>query len=325
MYKIRIGILGASNIAQKAIIPALIELPDFFNISGIATRSVEKVIGLAQQNGIDVFEGYNSILDKKYIDAVYIPLPNALHYEFVKLALNKGLHVLVEKSLASQYNEVQELIALAKNRNLLLMENFQFRFHSQLDFLLNTIKSEQLGQIRSLRTSFGFPPFSEKDNIRYKKELGGGALLDAGAYTCKVSQILLGQNLEVLAASLRTPSGSEVDIWGSAFLQSKDTGVCASLSFGFDHFYQCGVEIWCSKGKISTNRLFTAPAEFEPAFEIETTSGKEIITLPPDNHFKNMLLYFHKAINDHELQEIENQQNLDQSRLINEINKRAYE
>jgi NDP-hexose-3-ketoreductase len=325
MHKIRIGVLGVSGIAQKAILPNLNKLTDFYEIVGVASRNIEKVQPLIEVYQIKAFEGYESILDKKYIDAIYIPLPNALHYHYVKLALKQGIHVLVEKSLACNFKEVKELVELANKNDLALMENFQFRFHSQLLYLREMIATNQIGDIRSLRASFGFPPLQESDNIRYQKTLGGGALLDAGAYTTKIAHILLGKGLEVKAAVLNTSKDHEVDIWGNAFLEHQPMGVCASLAFGFDHHYQCGVEIWGSKGKISTNRLFTAPEGYEPTFVVETSKGIDNIRRPSDNHFKNMLMHFYNCTQQKDLKTVENQQNLEQARLIEEINLKANE
>jgi NDP-hexose-3-ketoreductase len=325
MHKIRIGVLGVSGIAQKAILPNLNNLTDLYEIVGVASRNILKAHPLENVYQIKAFQGYESILDKKHIDAVYISLPNALHYHYVKMALNEGLHVLVEKSLACNLKEVEELVDLAYKSDLALMENFQFRFHSQLRFLKEILETKKIGDIRSLRASFGFPPFPDEDNIRYQKELGGGALLDAGAYTTKIAQILLGYALEVKSAVLITPKEHEVDIWGNVFLADSDSGICASLAFGFDHHYQCGVEIWGSNGKITTNRLFTAPEGYEPKFFIETSQGTETIKRPSDNHFKNMLMYFYQCTQQKDLNTFEYKQNLDQARLINEINRKAYD
>ncbi|MFK7782979.1 Gfo/Idh/MocA family protein [Psychroserpens sp.] len=325
MTKIRIGILGSSNIAKKAIIPTLVSLDHIFEIVGIASRDISKIKDLTKTLNVEAFQGYDAILDKTFVDAIYIPLPNALHFEFVEKALKNGIHVLVEKSLGCNLSEVTKLVSLARNNRLVLMENFQFRFHSQLKFLIDKLKSKEIGDIRAIKASFGFPPFSDLDNIRYKKELGGGALLDAGAYTAKISQIILGFGLSVEAASLNKTPKDEVDIWGGAFLKQKENGLFSSLAFGFNNYYQCGVEIWCSEGKISTNRLFTAPPGYKPLFEIETPQDKQTIELQSDNHFVNMLTHFYDCIYDEELKEMENQQNLDQARIIEGIKNKAYE
>ena len=106
------------------------------------------------------------------------------------------MHVLVEKSLACEYAQVVELNDLAKKKGLALIENFQFRFHSQLQYIKNIVGSGKIGELRCIKSAFGFPPFQEKNNIRYQKELGGGALLDAGAYPIKISQIFMGYDID---------------------------------------------------------------------------------------------------------------------------------
>ncbi|WP_456439439.1 Gfo/Idh/MocA family protein [Psychroserpens sp.] len=325
MNRIRIGVLGTSNIAQKAIIPTIVALPHIFELVGIASRNIVKLKDITSALDVKAFQGYDTIIDKNIIDAIYIPLPNSLHFEFVEKALKNGIHVLVEKSLGCNFLEVSKLVSLAQENSLVLMENFQFRFHSQLEFLINKLKSNEFGEIRAIRASFGFPPFSDSENIRYKKELGGGALLDAGAYTTKISQIILGNGLNVEAATLNKTPIDEVDIWGGAFLKQKETGLFSSLAFGFNNYYQCGVEVWCSKGKISTNRLFTAPPGYKPIFEIETPQEKQTIELPSDNHFINMLTHFSNCIGNEHLKDIENNQNLDQARLIEGIKNKADE
>ena len=136
---IRIGVLGTANIATKSIIPAILELNMDFQLVGVASRSQDKADELAQLYQLEPFVGYESILDKSLIDAVYIPLPNSLHYEWVKKSLDVGLNVLVEKSLANTYEEVVELCKIAKGRKLALIENFQFRFHPQFKFILKCI------------------------------------------------------------------------------------------------------------------------------------------------------------------------------------------
>ena len=155
--RIKIGVLGKANIALRSIIPTLAELSDQFEIVAIATRS--KADGESDINGIPVIEGYDQLLDIDTLDAVYIPLPIGMHYEWIRKALNKGLHVWVEKSLASTESEVKELISLAKEKQLVVLESFQFRFHKQLKSIQESLKDGIIGEVRSFRASFGFPPF----------------------------------------------------------------------------------------------------------------------------------------------------------------------
>jgi predicted dehydrogenase len=321
--KINIGVLGCASIALRSMIPAIEEMRKYFNLIGIASRDMQRATEWAQKYKVLPFNGYQALLNEKKLDAVYIPLPNALHSEWIDKALDRGLHVLVEKTLACSRNEVEQLNEKAKRYNLILLECFQFRFHRQMAEIQNLIDVGTLGDLRCIRTSFGFPPFSNENNIRYQKALGGGALYDAGAYTIKISQILMGNNLFVAASKLNFENNKKVDIWGGGFLQQKEGKLFSEIAFGFDHFYQCNLEILGSIGKLYTNRLFTAPPDFEAEIVIETNKEKQIIKVPADNHFNNLLFHFYKLIHNTCSAEYEYIQNINQARLIEEFKIKA--
>ena len=318
MKKVRIGVLGFASIAQKAIIPAIKDLPEFFEFIGVGTRTEEKKQEIIN-SGFDAFVPYEQIISKDIIDALYIPLPNAMHYQWVKVALESGLHVLVEKSLGCNLKEVEELNQLAQEKKLVLIENFQFRFHSQLDYIKDVLARGILGEIRSIRSSFGFPPFSDSNNIRYQEKLGGGALFDAGAYPMKLAYLFLGKEIEVISATSTKQYNSEVDIWGGGMIQQTNGSGFIQFAFGFDHFYQCNMEIWGSLGKLSTNRIFTAPPGYSPEVQIETAKGIEKIQLDSDNHYQNMLRHFWNCTQNQELCEEEYSQNYIQAKLLEEF------
>lgn len=322
---INIGIIGCANIADRHVIPAIKAMPKEFNLFAVSSRNKKKSITFAMKFGTKSVVGYEQLLLMKEIDAVYVPLPNSMHYEWVKRSLLKGKHVLVEKSLACNFEEVKKLISLAKSKDLVLVENFQFRFHPQLNIIKELINSGKIGEVRNIKSSFGFPPFSDCDNIRYSKELGGGALLDAGAYPLKISQELLGQEIFVDSATLKFCSEKQVDIWGNAQLKVSNRSIVSQISFGFDNFYQCSLEVWGSRGILKTDRVFTCPPDSEASIEITKSNGQEVITVSPENHFINMLHYFHKLINKLLPADVEYESSLNQSKLISELYENAYE
>lgn len=319
--KINIGVLGCANIAQRYIIPSIIK-NNLFHLVGVASRSKKKADSFACFFKTKAFYSYESLLESN-LDAVYIPLPNGIHYEWIKKALYKNIHVLVEKSLGCNLAEVQELNLLAKNSGLVLMENFQFRFHKQLKFVLNEIENGKLGEIKLLRSSFGFPPFVDKDNIRYQKDIGGGALLDAGAYTIKISQIILGGEIYIDSAILDKPFDKEVDISGSAYIKLKNSHVTAQIAFGFDHFYQNLLEIWGSKGKLTASRIFTAGPGIKATVRIEHCDGYDNLYEFEDDHFHNMLNHFSELIHTRNGLDNEYYQNINQARIIEELFKKS--
>jgi len=321
---VSIGVLGCANIAKRSVIPAILALSDQFVLEGVASRTEATAQACADQFNTKAYVGYQALIDSPQLDAVYIPLPNALHTEWIEKALQQNIHVLVEKSLACSFQDVLRLNQIAKEKKLVLVENFQFRFHRQLSIIKQLVDEGTIGELRCVRSSFGFPPFPDKENIRYKQELGGGALLDAGAYPVKIAQMFLGDDLEVKASSLHVDPETNVDIWGGAYVQQSSGMLFAELAFGFDHHYQCNIELWGSKGKLSANRIFTAPPGFAPEILLETPDGVETITVDQDNHFKNMLSHVHRLITTGNGLNAEYEQNIRQAQLLEQVKLKAH-
>lgn len=325
MSKISIGVLGTANIAERFIIPTLLELGNYFDLKYIAGRSQEKANDFAHRFNCSPLYSFQELMDRSDIQAVYIPLPNSLHYRWVKQALLQDKHVLVEKSMGCTTEEVIELNEIAKERNLVLLENFQFRFHKQLLEIKRLIKEGTLGEIRQIRSAFGFPPFNDSNNIRYQKELGGGALLDAGAYPLKVAQEILDSSLYVDSASLFVDPNLEVDLWGSAQLKNSQNKVTVQAAFGFDNAYMCSLEIWGSEGILRSNRIFTSPPGVKAQLQLITKTGQQTIEIPEDNHFKNILKVFHSYIIGEEDCIKEYEANIQQAKLISQLKVKASE
>ena len=317
--KYNIGILGAANIAKKAMIPAILELSNFFNLYGVASKNNEKLKNIAKIFQTRLFDSYEKLLEDKNVNIVYIPLPNSLHFYWAKKAIENNLHVLVEKTLACTYDEVLELNDLAKKKELVIIESFQFRFHNQIELLQKIISTGKIGKVRSIYSCFGFPPFQDKTNIRYQKNLGGGALLDAGVYPIKIAQIFLGRSIKVTAAKLSIENTTNVDIFGGGFIEEVNGDLFLNFSFGFDNYYQNSIEIWGSLGKIRTNRIFTAPVNYKPEIEVFHENKHEIVVVDADDHFKKILLHFHNCILNKTLREEEYLENISQSKLLNEF------
>ena len=319
--KVRVGVVGCARFAMRTLFQELATHPEI-KLVAVASRDPAKAAEMANQFGCRAMD-YSSLADSSEVDAVYIPLPNALHAEWVGRCLKQNKHVLCEKSLGCTWEEVRQMVDLARSRNLFLMENFQFRFHSQHAHAKELIQSGRLGRIRCFRASFGFPPLPDgAENIRYKASLGGGALLDAGAYTLKATTFMMGKGFRVKAASLRRSEVWGVDVGGGIFLEN-DEGLISETAFGFDHFYQCNYEIWGSEGYLRMNRAYTAPPGFSPTMVIETKAGVETISLPSDNHFSHMLSYFSEGVRNGRDREAEYVESLIQADLLQQVWKKA--
>lgn len=308
---IRIGVLCPSEIAFRRFMPALKQL-DRFEYVGLAAATerefsgtdsdevraseLEKAEKFAAEHGGKIFSGYESLITSDEIDAVYIPLPPALHFRWAKKALECGKHILLEKPFTTSLEDTKELIAIAENRGLAVHENYMFAYHTQLDWVKEQINSGVIGDLRLIRIDFGFP-FRGANDFRYCKALGGGALLDCGGYTLKLASMFLGDTARVTESQLCGKKGFEVDIYGSATLKN-DAGLTAQVSFGMDNSYRCSLDIWGSSGSIYTNRILTAPAGYAPVMTIRNADGEKNVELPADDTFRKSIEAFADCISD---------------------------
>ena len=324
MSLVKIGILGCADIANKYMIPAILNLKKNFKIVGVSSRNLDKLKKFSETFKIDPYDKYEDILSIKNINAIYIPLPNSLCFNWIEKSLKKGIHVIVEKSMVIDLVQAKYLNKLAKNNKLILLENFQFRFHKQISYIKEIIKNGEIGELRSLKSSFGFPPFKDPKNIRYSKVLGGGSLLDVGVYPIKIAQIFMGQNITIADASLFYDQDRGIDIWGGAYIKQINGSMFSQISFGFDNFYQCNLEIWGSQGKVLAERIFTSPPKSIAKINLETEKNKKIIEIDAFNHFESILLYFYKSINkNYKFRYDEYKKNINQARLVSELRTKA--
>ena len=310
---IRIGIICPSEIAFRRFMPALQKASDKIKFAGIAYSSPEEWFGdiskvspevIKEQQeresnkaqtfidayGGKIYKGYQTLIESKDNDAIYLPLPPALHFKWAKMALENGKHVFVEKPSTTCLADTDELIKIASEKGLALHENYMFVFHNQLKAIDDVVASGEIGDVRLYRISFGFPRRAQND-FRYNKALGGGALLDAGGYTMKYAGYLLGDTAKVVTAQVNYLPGFEVEMFGSATMVN-DKGITAQLAFGMDNDYKCDIEIWGSQGTITSNRILTAPAGFVPSYTIKKNQDVETRELPADDAFEKSILRF---------------------------------
>ena len=311
---LKIGVLGCAQIAMRSVIPAINKI-EGLQLIGVASRTADKAKMFAERFGCEGFVGYQTIIDREDIDVLYIPLPTGLHEEWIGKALSAGKHLLVEKSLAIDYSSAIRMVNRAREQGLLLMENFMFLYHGQHRYVQSLINRGEIGELRCFRSSFGFPPLAS-DNFRYNKQLGGGALLDAAAYTVRASQFFLGSSLMAKAATLHYVNDG-VDIYGGAYLEN-EVGQFAEVAFGFDNFYQCQYELWGSLGKITAQRAFTPGPEFKPKVVLEKQGKIDTIELPAEDHFVGLLNVFVRCVRRKDMEDKYNEV-LMQSRLLHEI------
>jgi dTDP-3,4-didehydro-2,6-dideoxy-alpha-D-glucose 3-reductase len=320
---VRLGVLGCADVALRRMLPALRDVPSVRPVA-IASRDGDRARSVAGRYGCAAVEGYEALLDRPDVDAVYLPLPTGLHAEWTARALRAGKHVLAEKPLTTTCSEASALVALARSRGLVLMENTLFLHHSQHRTVRDLISRGTIGEPRVFSGAFGFPPRPPTD-IRYRPELGGGALLDAGGYPLRAASYFLGPDLTVVGACLRTEPDRGVDVAGSALLATPEAAT-ADISFGFDHGYRSTYAVWGSAGRIVVDRAFTPPETWRPVVRVERQDHVEELTLPADHQFANAARAFARAVTEPrnaELSETFGESILRQAALIDAIRSAA--
>ena len=338
----RIGIICPSEIALRRFMPALKQRSDLDFVGlGVFSKTerfgsedvcddrfrvvqkieIDKAQLFIKEYGGRIFHSYSDVVTSSEIDAVYIPLPPALHYKWAKCALENGKHVLVEKPSTTSVENSNDLVRIADENGLALHENYMFAFHKQLDAIKNIVNSGEIGEVRLYRISFGFPR-RENNDFRYNKSLGGGALIDAGGYTLRYASMLLGESAKLKYAQSNYIKEFDVDIYGSAALVNKD-GVTAQIAFGMDNNYKCELEVWGSKGCLTTGRVLTAPVGFVPTATIRKGNEDTIIKLPPDDSFLKSIDYFVDCINSDTVRKQSYNSIIKQAQLVDEFKEKV--
>ena len=226
MRNINWGVLGTAGIAKGQTIPGML-LAENCTLYAIAGRSMEKAEQFKAQFGFEkAYDSYEALLADPAVEAVYIPLPNHLHYEWVIKAAKAGKHILCEKPLAPTAAQAAEMQAAAKENGVLLMEAFAFLHSPLIAALKKELDSGVIGEVRYLENAFVTSDY-DISNIRMRRETLGGSLYDLGCYCISQSIWLLGEPERVSAAA--DFSGEGVDRLTTGFLTYPD-GVRAAFT-----------------------------------------------------------------------------------------------
>ena len=228
MRKIKWGVLGTANIARGCTIPGM-RLAENCELYAIAGRSLEKAEQFRSEFGFEkVYGSYEELLDDPAVEAVYIPLPNTLHYEWVIKAAKAGKHILCEKPLAPSAEKAEEMQTAARENGVLLMEAFAY-LHSPL---IAAIKAEldrgAIGEVCYLENAFITSDY-DLSNIRMRRETLGGSLYDLGCYCISQSIWLLGEPESVHAVADFSDQGVDRLTTG---MMSYANGVQAAFTCG---------------------------------------------------------------------------------------------
>ena len=199
---IRWGFIGAGFVAGRAMAPA-VHAASGATLYAVASRDARRSAELEPQV---VHESYQALIDDPNVDAVYISLTNVQHKEWVVAALEAGKHVLCEKPLALNADEVRTMQATADRHQRLLVEAVWTRWQPRMKRMAEIVQRGDLGAISSISSAFTFQG-DLTGNYRSQPEMGGGALLDVGCYQAHLWLMLLGENVEFSVETVDVVTG----------------------------------------------------------------------------------------------------------------------
>jgi predicted dehydrogenase len=205
---LRIGVLGAARIAPMALIKPAGRVPGV-NVAAIAARDPARAAAFARKHNVaTVHSSYDDLLADESIEAIYNPLPNALHAEWTLKALAAGKHVLCEKPFTSNESEARDVAAAASESGLVVMEAFHYRYHALAERMQTIAHDGRLGEISEVRTWMWFP-LPKFSNIRYNYALGGGTTMDC-CYAVHALR-LVGPGEPSVVSAQATLHGADID------------------------------------------------------------------------------------------------------------------
>lgn len=274
LKKVRWGILSTANIAQTQVIPAIIRANNA-EVKAIATQSdVTKAHRIAKTFDIEkVYDNYEALLLDKDIDALYIPLPNHLHKEWVIKAAEHGKHILCEKPAALSVDDYKEMADVCKQHGVYFMEAFMYYFHPQHDRVRAMIQAGEIGDVHYMESGFSFflDHADRGSNIRMNREKGGGSIYDIGCYAIHAIRNVLGSEPTTVQVFGEVDAVSGVDTDIVTYL-TMENGVRATFDSSFNlpmrHEYRI----------LGTEGTITVPRAFRP--DLHGGEGKIVVDKP---------------------------------------------
>jgi len=284
----RFGVIGTAEIALSSVIPAIRRTEH--EVAAIGSRDPDRARAVADNLGIPrAYGDYESLLDDEGIDAVYVPLPNALHAEWTKRAADEGLHVLCEKPLAVDADEARDVFNYCEEQDVALMEAFMYRFHPRTDRAATVVR-DHLGDVRSVTATFKGPIRGRPRDVRFDPGLGGGCLLDVGCYAVSATRLFLGEP-DAAYGTTTDARDCGVDTEAAALLEYDD-GSIARVASGFDTQPVEGYRVDATDGWLETERAFVPDPDEEVSIVYEVGGRRVTETFDPVDQYAGEVEHF---------------------------------
>ncbi len=291
MDKLRWGILGVAKINDR-LLPGFAAAADT-QLLAIASRDAAKAKAAAAKAGIPkAYAGYEALLADSEIEAVYIPLPNALHAEWTKKAADAGKHVLCEKPLAPTAAEAAEVVAHCRAKGVRLMDGFMWPHHPRTAQIRQLIDAGEIGEVRHVSGTYTFTLAADVPNVRFRADLAGGSLLDVGCYPVYGIRWVFGA--EPLSVHATATMRDGVDVEMSGVLDFSD-GRRGMFDCGFNSPVRQWLEISGTAGVIRVHEMWVPNRTAD--FDIDRDGQKlETVVVDGPDQIVCMLQDFAEAV-----------------------------
>jgi xylose dehydrogenase (NAD/NADP) len=286
------GVIGAtSQVAQKAVLPAIVASPGARLVAVASERAADG--GGARFGAARAYRAYAALLDDPEVEAVYVPLPNSLHREWVERAAAAGKHVLCEKPLAPTPADAEAMAAACAAAGVTLLEAYMTPFHPRAMAIETLVASGRLGGLRFARAAFT-GVLDRPDDHRWRPEMGGGSLLDVGIYCVAPLLAVAGRTpARVEASAALAKSG--VDASFSGWLDFGD-GFTATIECSFDAPERQSLEIVGTEAALLVDRAHT-PGPEDAAITLRHRDGRlEEIIAGAANPYRAMIEHFQSVV-----------------------------
>jgi len=229
MEKVKLGMLGVStHYGLRMCVP--VTKSKSVEPWALGSRSLVRAESAAKKWGFTrAYGSYQEVLEDPEVEAVYIPLPNDMHAEWIRRCADAGKAVLCEKPIALSKKEAAEALGYAEKKGVLAMEAFMYRFHPQWIRAKELVDIGEIGKIRAIHTVFAFN-LEDQQDIRNQKERGGGALYDIGCYAISSSRFLLGREPKRVISLIGRDEIGGTDVNSSAILDFGDIRALFTVS-----------------------------------------------------------------------------------------------
>jgi xylose dehydrogenase (NAD/NADP) len=291
---VRWGIISTANIGANHVIPAIHHSHNGA-VAAVASRDLSRAEAFARANDIPTAYGsYEELLADPNIDAVYNPLPNHLHAAWSIRAAGAGKATLCEKPFASDAAEAQGMVDAFAERGVLLAEAFMYRFHPRTRRIKELIDDGAIGDVHAIHAAFSFD-IDNEDDIRLRRDMAGGALMDVGCYCVNVMRFMTGEEPD--RASAQAEFGAQSGV---------DERLVGALGFpsGVFGMFDCSLrtpdwqwyEIRGKKGRIVVDQAFVPSPDEEATFQLWHGDEVAIIAVSPVDQYQLMVEDFADAL-----------------------------